>query len=109
MNYIQDLTAVKISNIVITKSIIHCLNTVDFSSFLNIRTLNVTDSLIEQIFCPHSDVNILNNIEHLNLTNNRLQYLGQSLSKLNKLKSLDLSSNLLTEQQRPDHFQARSI
>ena len=39
------------------------------------------------------------------MTNNRLQYLGQSLSKLNKLKSLDLSNNLLTEHQRPDHFQ----
>ena len=66
--------------------------------------LNVTNSMMNKIFCPHSDVNILTNIEHLNFSNNHIEQLGQSMSNFRKLLSLDLSYNHLSGRVDPEEF-----
>ena len=66
--------------------------------------LNVTNSMMNKIFCPHSDVNTLTNIEHLNFSNNHIEQLGQSMSNFRKLISLDLSYNHLSERVDPEEF-----
>lgn len=39
----------------------------------------------------------MRNVERLNLSNNKLEYIEASITELYKLKELDLSNNLLTE------------
>ena len=46
-------------------------------------------------------MNILVNVEHLNFTNNRITQLGQDVSALSNLRTLDLSDNLLSEMLDP--------
>ena len=59
---------------------------------------------MNKIFCPHSDVNTLANIEHLNFSNNQIEQLGQSMTMFRKLLSLDLSHNHLSEKVDPEEF-----
>ena len=46
-------------------------------------------------------MDILVNVEHLNFTNNRITQLGQDVSALSNLRTLDLSDNLLSEMLDP--------
>ena len=102
--YIQTSTALHITNIEISDSIIDCLNTSDLKRFTNIRMLNVTNSMMNKIFCPHSNANTLNNIQHMNFSNNRIKQMGQRLGNFKKLKSLDLSYNHLSDRLDPEEF-----
>ena len=102
--YIQSSTALHITNIEISDSIIDCLNTIDLKRFINIRMLNVTNSMMSKIFCPHSNANTLNNIEHMNFRNNRIKQMGQRMGNFKKLKSLDLSYNHLSDRLDPEEF-----
>ena len=57
--------------------------------------------MMRKVFCKDSNVNILVNVEHLNFTNNRITQLGQDVSALSNLRTLDLSDNLLSEMLDP--------
>ena len=104
LTHIQQVAAKVITNIEISDSIIDCLNTIDLKRFINIRMLNVTNSMMSKIFCPHSNANTLNNIEHMNFRNNRIKQMGQRMGNFKKLKSLDLSYNHLSDRLDPEEF-----
>ena len=81
----------------ISDSLIQCLETEHFARFTNLKRIKVTNSMMRHLFCENSDVRLLANVEHLNFTNNRITQLGQDISGLTHLQSLDLSDNLLSE------------
>ena len=104
LSYVQPPMASKVLGIQISDSLIQCLDTKHFVRFNNLRSLKVTNSMMGQVICYNSDVQILANLEHLNFTNNRITQLGQDISALSNLKSLDLSDNLLSEALNPLEF-----
>ena len=81
----------------ISDSLIQCLETEHFARFNNLKSIKVTNSMMRHLFCQNSNVTLLTNVEHLNFTNNQITQLGQDISGLTNLKSLDLSDNLLSE------------
>ena len=74
------------------------------SVFISNIVLILTNSMMGQVICYNSNVQTLANLEHLNFTNNRITQIGQDISALSNLKSLDLSDNLLSEALNPLEF-----
>ena len=102
--YTKLLTASNVLGIQISDSLIQCLETEHFARFTNLKSIKVTNCMMRQVFCQNSNVKLLANVEHLNFTNNRITQLGQDISNLTNLLTLDLSDNLLSETLDPREF-----